>query len=79
MRIGPHLLSGCREKHSRKNPKLPKNAFRDCLRLDPKNVAVKYELSKLLQITNRLDEATKLAKECVDADPKKPMVSSYLY
>lgn len=64
------FIEGCREKNVAGKPEAAENAFRDCLRLDPKNVAVKYELSKLLQLTNRLDEATKLAKECVDAEPK---------
>ena len=70
MQLEATFIEGCREKNIAGKPEAAENAFRDCLKLDPKNVAVKYELSKLLQITNRLDEATKLAKECVDADPK---------
>jgi tetratricopeptide (TPR) repeat protein len=46
------------------------SSFRNCLKLDPSNVAVKYELSNVLKVTGRIDEASKYAKECVDADPK---------
>jgi tetratricopeptide (TPR) repeat protein len=46
------------------------NLLRQCLKLDPNNAPTKYELSQILKITGRLDEATLLAKECSEANPK---------
>jgi tetratricopeptide (TPR) repeat protein len=62
-------IEACREKIAGK-PEIAERLFRECLKYDAQNAAVKYELSKLLPITGRLDEASKLAKEAIDADPK---------
>ncbi len=62
-------IEGCREKIAGK-PEAAELLFRECLKYDAQNAAVKYELSKLLPITGRLEEATKMAKEAVEADPK---------
>lgn len=62
-------IEGCREKIAGK-PEAAEKRFRECLTLDPQNVPVKFELSKLLPLTNRFDEAAKMAEECVDANPK---------
>jgi tetratricopeptide (TPR) repeat protein len=64
------FIEACREKNVAGKPEVAERLLRECLKIDPKNIPVKYELSKLLQITNRLDEASKLAEECVNADPK---------
>lgn len=63
------FIEACREKIAGK-PEVAERLFRECLKYDAQNAAVKYELSKLLPITGRFDEASKLAKEAVDADPK---------
>lgn len=64
-----NYVDGCREKLAGRieNSEL---LFRKCLKLDPQNAAVKYELSNICRLTGRLDEAIKLAKECIDAEPK---------
>lgn len=62
-------IEACREKISGK-PEAAERLFRECLKYDPQNGAVKYELSKLLPLTGRLDEAAKMAKESVLSDPK---------
>lgn len=62
-------IEACREKIGGK-PEAAERLFRECLKYDAQNAAVKYELSKLLPITGRLDEAAKMAKEAVEADPK---------
>lgn len=62
-------IEACREKIAGK-PEAAERLFRECLKYDAQNAAVKYELSKLLPITGRLDEATKLAKEAVESEPK---------
>jgi len=63
------FIDGCKEKMAGKLETAEKY-FRECQRLDPKNVPVKYELSHILRLTNRLEEATQLGKECVEGDPK---------
>lgn len=62
-------IDGCKERLAGRVESAQKY-FRECERMDPKNIPVKYELSNLLRITDKIDEATKLAKECVDSDPK---------
>ena len=62
-------IEACREKIAGK-PENAERMFRECLKIDPQNVPVKYELSKLLPITGRLEEAAKLAKECIASNPK---------
>lgn len=63
------FIEACREKIAGK-PEAAERLFRECLKYDAQNAAAKYELSKLLPISGRLDEATKLAKEAVEASPK---------
>lgn len=62
-------IDGCKERLAGKVESAEKY-FRECERMDPNNIAVKYELANLCRITGRLDEAIKYAKECVDAEPK---------
>ncbi len=62
-------IEACREKIGG-HPEAAEKLFRDCLKYDPLNAAAKYELSKILPITGRLEEAAKMAKESVDANPK---------
>lgn len=62
-------IEACREKIGG-HPEAAEKLFRDCLKYDPLNAAAKYELAKILPITGRLDEAAKMAKEAVDANPK---------
>jgi tetratricopeptide (TPR) repeat protein len=62
-------IEACREKISGK-PEAAERLFRECLKYDGQNAPVKYELSKLLPLTGRLDEAAKMAKEAIEANPK---------
>ncbi len=62
-------IEACREKIAGK-PEAAERLFRECLKYDSQNAAVKYELSKLLPLTNRLDEAAKMAKEAIEIDQK---------
>jgi tetratricopeptide (TPR) repeat protein len=62
-------IEACKEKIAGK-PEMAERLFRECLKYDPNNAPVKYELAKLLPLTGRLDEASKMAKEAIDADPK---------
>ncbi len=62
-------IEACREKIGG-HPEAAEKLFRECLKYDPLNAAAKYELSKILPITGRLEEAAKMAKESVDANPK---------
>lgn len=63
------FIDGCKERLAGKIEN-SEALFRQCQKIDPQNVAVKYELANLLRLTGRIDEALKLSKECVDAEPK---------
>ncbi len=69
MALEATYIEACREKIGGK-PEAAERLFRECLKYDAQNAPVKYELSKLLPLTNRLDEAAKMAKEALEADQK---------
>ena len=63
------FIEGCRER-MKGNFELAESRFKDCLRLDPKSAAVKYELGNLYRLNGLYDNAMKYAKECANAEPK---------
>lgn len=69
IRLENLYIEGCTKRLAGKVEE-SENLFRECLKIDPRNAPVKYELSNLCRLTGRADESIKLAKECVDADPK---------
>lgn len=64
------FIDACGDKNVKGKPEEAEKKLRYCLTIDPQNAAVKYELSKLLQLNSRLDEALQLAKACVETNPK---------
>jgi len=62
-------IDGCRDKIAGKLESAEEK-FREAEKIDPKDMAIKYELSTIYKLMERPDEAIRLAKECVDADPK---------
>lgn len=62
-------IDGCKERLAGRI-EIAEGLFRQCLKIDPQNAAVKYELANLCRLTGRFDDAIKLSKECVDSDPK---------
>jgi tetratricopeptide (TPR) repeat protein len=64
------FIDACSDKNVKGKPEEAEKKLRFCLTIDPQNAAVKYELSKLLILTARLDEALQLAKESTESDPK---------
>jgi tetratricopeptide (TPR) repeat protein len=65
-----NFIDALSDKNVKGKPEEAEKKLRYCLTLDPQNAPVKYELSKLLQLNARLDEALLLSKACVDSDPK---------
>lgn len=62
-------IDGCKEKIAGRLESA-ENLFKQAQSIDPNDVAIKYELSNIYKLMERPDEALKLAKECVDAEPK---------
>lgn len=62
-------IDGCTKRLSGKIEQA-EATFVQCLKMDPTSVPVKYELANLYRLTGRVDESLKLAKECLEADPK---------
>jgi tetratricopeptide (TPR) repeat protein len=65
-----NFIDAINDKNVKGKPEDAEKKLRYCLSIDPQNAPVKYELSRLLQFTARLDEALQLSKECVETDPK---------
>ena len=63
------FIDGCKEKMVGRLESA-ENLFNQAGRIDPLDPAIKYELSDVFRLTGRPDEAMRIAKECVDADPK---------
>ena len=63
------FIEGCREKLAGRIENAEMH-FRKCLKIDPKNAAVNYELANICRVTGRAEESIKYAKECMDAEPK---------
>ncbi len=63
------FIDGCKEKMAGRLESA-ENLFNQAGRIDPLDAAIKYELSDVFRLTGRPDEAMRIAKECVDADPK---------
>ncbi len=62
-------IDGCKERLAGRTESAMKY-FRECERMDPNNIPVKYELSNLLRYEEKIEESTVLAKQCVEANPK---------
>ena len=62
-------IDGCKDKIAGKL-EMAEEKFKQAEKIDPSDIAIKYELSNIYKLIERPDEALKLAKECVDAEPK---------
>jgi len=62
-------IDGCSKRLSGKIEEA-EATFRQCLKMDPSSIPVKYELANLYRLTGRVDESLAFAKECLEADPK---------
>ncbi len=64
-----YFVDGCKER-MKGNVEIAENLFKECLKLDPNSVPVKYELGNLYRLNGLYDNALKLGKECALAEPK---------
>ncbi|MGZ3883804.1 MAG: tetratricopeptide repeat protein [Bacteroidia bacterium] len=62
-------IEGCKERMAMRLD-IAEGLFLQAGKLDPHNIPVKYELARIYRYGDSLSAAIKLAKECVEADPK---------
>ena len=69
LKIKSYFIDGCREK-IKGNIETAENLFKECLKLDPANAAVNYELGNIYRFSGLNDEALKCSKIAALADAK---------
>jgi tetratricopeptide (TPR) repeat protein len=64
-----NFIEGCKER-MKGNIEIAENRFKECLRIDPKSAAVKYELGNIYRFNGLYDTALKYGKECANDELK---------
>lgn len=64
-----YFVEGCKER-MKGNMELAENYFKECLKLDPTSIAVKYELGNVYRYNGLYDLAINYAKVCANSDIK---------
>lgn len=64
-----YFIEGCNER-MKGNLEIAEKNFYTCLKINPKNAAVKYELATIKKVNNEKELALKYSKECAIADEK---------
>ena len=68
-KLRSYFYDACREK-TKGNLDVAQTLLKECIKINPTNAAVNYELGNLYRYTGRYDEALKCAKICALADEK---------
>ena len=69
-KLRAYFYDACREK-TKGNLDVAQTLFKECIKINPTNPAVNYELGNLYRYTGRYDEALKCAKIAALADERK--------
>lgn len=68
-KLKSYFIDACREK-LKGNIEIAENLFKECLKIEPNNPAVNYELANIYRYTGQYNQALKCAKIAAVADPK---------
>lgn len=69
LKLKSYFIDGCREK-IKGNVEIAENLFKECLKIDPANAAVNYELANIYRFAGLYNQALKCAKVAALADIK---------
>lgn len=64
-----YFVDGCKER-MKGNMETAESLFKECLKIDPTSLSVKYELGSIYRFNGLYELAIKYAKECANADLK---------
>ncbi len=64
-----YFVEGCKEK-MKGNFETAESLFKECSKINPASIPVKYELANIYRVNGQVDLALQNAKECAISDPK---------